>query len=121
MSKEKPETPGIEDEEKLLEVDPEILKGASLSLVPSFETEVMAQELLEHLSNYHRALVGVKSARSSGDHAKADQLYRLMAYSRLAAAIIQSDHPGIKTIADEIGEVRAQQAKMQRAALLVSD
>lgn len=121
MADETTKTPGIESEEKLLDIDLKVLEAVDLKLPPSYELEILALELLDHLGNYHRALVGVKSARNSGDHGRADQLYKLMAFSRLAVAILQSEHPGIKVIADEIGEVRAQQAKVQREALLKTE
>ncbi len=104
-----------EDEE--LDLDPAILKAADLGLPQEFKIEAMAEELLEHISSYHKAKAANQAARHSGDHVKAEQMYRLMAFSRLAAAIIQAENPGVKAIADDIGFFRAKRVREQRDAL----
>ena len=102
-------------------LDPAILERVDLVLPPEFMLEAMAEELLEHTATYHKAKAANKSARNSGDHAKAEQMFRLMAYSRLAAAIIQAENPGVKAIADQIAEFRAKRIKDTRATALAKE
>ena len=108
----------LSDEDAELGFDPKILETVDLKLSPSFELDIMAAELLEHLANYHKAKAAVKAARHQGDHARAEQMYKLMKFSKMAGAVIQSDFPGAKALADQIGEVRAKQARLNRLALM---
>ena len=100
------------------ELDPKILETANLDMPESFQVESMAAELVEHLSAYHRTKAALKAARAQGDGQKAEQLFKAMSYSRLVAAYLQSEFPGIKSIADEIAQARAIQIKQQRSAML---
>lgn len=100
------------------ELDPAILEKADLGLPDSFQLESMAAELVEHLSAYHRNKAALKAARAQGDGQRAEQLFRAMSYSRLVAAYLQSQFPGIKPLADEIAQAKAIQTKQARAALL---
>ena len=101
-----------------LNLDPTILDTVDLSLPSEFLAESLAEELLEHLSNYHKAKAANQAARHSGDNQKAEQMYRLVAYSRLAVAIIQHENPGVKAIADAIARFRAKRVQEQRTAVL---
>lgn len=104
-----PETPDISTE---------ALDKADLTLPPEFQLDSMAAEMVEHLANYHKANAGRKAARAQGDGARAEQLFKLMSYSKLAAAYIQQLFPGIKKVANEIALSRAIQAKRARQLLL---
>lgn len=106
---------GKADPEELT-IDAALLEAVDLSLPPEYEAELMATELLGHLSAFHQAKAAWQAGRSSGDHNKAEQMYRLMSYSRLAAAIIQHDFPQAKGIADIIAKAKAAQAVKARAA-----
>ncbi len=109
-----------EEEEGALTADEvtALLGKVDLSLPETFDDDIMGSELLDHLSNFHKAKVGMKAARHSGDHPKAEQLGKLMSYSRLAAAIIQAQNPRAKALADELATVRAKLAKAQRQSVL---
>ena len=100
------------------ELDPTILDTAGLELPDSYQLESMAAELVEHLSAYHRNKAALKAARAQGDGVNAEKLFRGMSYSRLVAAYLQSQFPGIKPLADEIAQAKAIQIKQSRAALL---
>ena len=99
-------------------ISPEALAKADLSLPNEFQVDSMAAELVDHLANYHKAVAGRKAARSQGDHQRAEQLSKLAAYSRLAAAYIQEQFPGVKALADEIARARVVQVRNQRKTLL---
>lgn len=103
------------------ELDPHILDTVQLDMPPEFQLESMAAELVEHLSAYHRTRAALKAARAQGDGQKAEQLFKAMSYSRLVAAYLQSEFPGIKPLADEIAKAKAIQVKQQRTAFLDSE
>ena len=88
------------------------------SLPNAFELEIMGNQLLEVISLYNSTKQAQKSARNSGDHAKADQLFKTMKDAQLLAAIIQAEFPGAKKIADEIALVRVKQAEDNREKAL---
>lgn len=102
-------------------IDLETLEKAVLSLPPEFMLDSLAAELVEHLANYHKAKAALRAARAQGDSQRITAMASLMNYSRLAAAAIQGEHPGVKAIADEIAEARALQARRQRKAMLEQD
>ncbi|MEE9158105.1 MAG: hypothetical protein V3U60_06940 [Gammaproteobacteria bacterium] len=105
----------LEDFDDLPEISPAVLERADLSLPETYLIESMAEELVAHLMAYHSSKVGVRTARAQGDHSKAEQLGKQMGYSRLAAALIQDEHKGVKGIADQISAYRAQTVKDQRS------
>ena len=98
-----------------------MLAKADLTLPAEFEMDSMAAEMVEHLSSYHRTRVALKAARAQGDSQRAEQLFKAMAFSRLAAALMQSEYPGIKAVADNIARARVKQVQGQRQALLDAD
>ena len=104
-----------------LDLDPKILDSVDLTLPENFQLFNMAAELVEHLANYARAKVTMRSARAQGNGKRAEEMNQLMSLSRIAAAYIQSEYPGVKALADEIAQVRAKQAKDQRLALLAAE
>lgn len=108
-------------EGEMLAIDPAILEGADLSLPGDYEVDLMAGELLGHLTNFKTSKAAWQAARNSGDHQKAEQMYRLMSYSRLAAAIIQHDHPAAKAITDELAKLKVTQAVQNRQRLAKAD
>ena len=105
-------------EDAALGVTADMLERADLSLPPEFALDSMAAEMVEHLSAYHRPRVALKAARAQGDGQRADQLFKTMAFSRLAAALMQNEYPGIKAVADLIARARVKQVQAQRQALL---
>ncbi len=113
VEREAEEGPG-----SVLEMDGALLDEVDLDLPEGFTMEIMATELLEHLAQYSKAAIALKSARNSGDHPQAEKMYKLMSYSRVSAAIIQSGYPGAKAVADDIANFRAKDVKAKRAAML---
>ena len=95
-----------------------LLENTDLSLSQEFELEILADELLGVLGTYKRASYGRKSARNLGDTQRAQQMAQLERYSRLTAAMMMADYPGLKNIADEIATARAREAQRRRAQLL---
>ena len=95
-----------------------LLENTDLSLPHEFELEILADELLGVLGTYKRASYGRKSARNLGDTQRAQQMAQLERYSRLTAAMMMADYPGLKNIADEIATARAREAQRRRAQLL---
>jgi len=95
-----------------------LLENTDLSLPQEFELEILADELLGVLGTYKRASYGRKSARNLGDTQRAQQMAQLERYSRLTAAMMMADYPGLKNIADEIATARAREAQRRRAQLL---
>ncbi len=90
----------------------------NLSMPDDYRDEVMGAQLAEHLAAYAQNKQAWRSARSSGDQAKAKQLFAAMNYSQLCAAIIQSEYPAARKVADEIMAVRAKGAQESRKRAL---
>lgn len=101
-----------------LDIDPvTTLENVDLNLPGDYETDIMAEELLAHLTTYHRVKAALKSARSTGDNKRAEELYKNMSFSRMAAAVIQRDCPSAKAVADEMAACRALNATNQRKVI----
>lgn len=114
----KAEQAAEEGPDNVLDMDGALLDDVDLELPDAFNLEIMATELLEHLASYAKAGTALKAARNSGDHPQAEKMYKLMAYSKVSAAIIQSGYPGAKGVADEIARFRAKDVKSRRVAML---
>lgn len=91
------------------------LRAAFLEIPDEFTVEIMATQLIEHLSAYHQQREAWKAAKNSGDQARSKQLFDSWNFQRLAAAILQVDHPGAKEIADFLMKDRAENARKARA------
>ena len=100
------------------DVSPAVLEKVDVRLPKDFQLEVMADELLAHLSNFHKATAAWKSARNQGDHAKAEQMFRLRSYCKLAAAIIQDEYEGVRAVAEQLAAFRVKRARAEREAAL---
>ena len=116
-TEKKTQAEGVQEEE----LDTKILEAVDLSLPDTFQEEAMGAELLEHITIYHRAMASNKAARHSGDQGKAEQMFRLASFSRLAAAIIQAEHPGAKAVADEMAKYRVMRARAERQAAITEE
>lgn len=101
------------DDEGKLKVD--------MSLPEQYELEVIAQQLLGHLTSYTQNGKAYVAARNSGDHAKRQQIWTQMQYNQLTAAIIQRAYPKAKALADELAVLQARQAKLNRGKQLASE
>lgn len=99
---------GLLDAEGKLKVD--------ISLPSAYEEEIMAQELLQHLSNYARFTQAWRAARNTHDQARARQMFDQMNYSQLVAALIQNAYPGAKALANELAVLQVKQIKKNRQA-----
>ncbi len=97
------------------------LQAADLKLPTDYVTDIMAAEVLDHLTNHYRARAALRAARNSGDSQQAERLFKLLSFSRLAVAIIQHEYPEAKGVADEIAQYRALTASNQRKALLQTE
>jgi len=88
-----------------------------LSLPKAYHEEIMAEQLVDALTNYEQTRQAYRGARNSGDNEKSGQLFKSMNYFRLLAAIIEAEHPTVKRIADGImvGRVKVVEAARKQA------
>jgi len=92
-----------------------------LSLPDDYELEVMAQQLLAHITSYAQNKKAYLAAKNSGDQARRTQLWQQLQYNQLTAAIIQKSYPKAKRVADELARLQARQAQQNRARQLEED
>ena len=95
-----------------------LLDKADLSLPHEFELEILADELLGTLSTYKRATFGRRAARNLGDNQRAQQMSQLERYARLTSALMLSETPGLKAVANEVASFRVLKAQRERAQIL---
>ena len=121
MSKETQESsvPSVEKVEEIPTPDilPEAIDTVDLSLPDAYEAEILAAEVLDHISNYRRLEASRRAARHQNQHDKATNFERDAAFSRNAAALIQYEHPSTKVLYKELAEARAKQLRLNRKAL----
>jgi len=91
------------------------------SLPPEYELELMAGQMLEHIAAYKQARQNMRSARNAGNHSQAESFLKQMNFNRTTAAIIQSEFPKAKAIADEIARIRVKQMQTQRLQALANE
>ena len=96
------------------------LKG-DFTLPAAYEQDVMAQQLLAHLTGYKQNYHAWRAARNSGDNARATSLFNQMRYNQLTAALIQKAYPGAKQIADELAVLQAKQTEANRRVQLAKE
>ena len=89
-----------------------------LSLPEEYELDIMAQQLLAHLTSYKQNYQAWRAARNTEDHAQAQKLFNQMRYNQLTAAIIQRSYPKAKVLTDEIALVQIKNVKANRKAQL---
>ncbi len=94
------------DEEGNIKVD--------LSLPAEFELDIMAGQLLQHLTSYKQLYHARRAARGSGDHVQAEKLGKQMQYNQLTAAVIQRAYPKAKKLADTLAIIQAKQTSANR-------
>ena len=110
------------DDKLLLELlDKDGVVKADMTLPDSWALDVMAQQLLQHISQYRKAELQRQAARASDNHKLAKELWENMNYHRLTAAIIQRAYPKAKAMADEIGHLQAKSAADTRKKQLEED
>ena len=97
--------------------DGEKLK-VDLSIPSTFEVDIMASMMIDHLQAYHTNRQAWRAARNGPDHSLATRLFQQMNYNQLTIAILQAEYPDAKVLADEIMKVRAAVAKAQRQQTL---
>lgn len=98
-----------------------LLEEVDLTLPLEYQLEILADELVGTLGTYQRAQFGRRAARNLGDDPRATQMLKLERYSRLVAALIISEHPGVKAVADDMAQARATISKRQRRQTLGED
>ncbi len=111
------ETEGLKDEDAPA-IDPKILESVDMTLPKEYEAELMASEMLAHLQNYKQAKAAYQAARNLGQHDRAEQLSKQVTFSRLAVALIQSQYPEAKAIADQLALANVKRAETTRKAML---
>mgnify|MGYP001563702642 CR=1 FL=1 len=90
-------------------------------LPKELETEIMASMLLDHIISYRQTKEAWRAARNTSDHQRATQLFQQMQYNQLTSAIIQSEYPKAKPMAENIAKARARTLQQQRKASLAED
>lgn len=103
------------------EIPQEALEAIDTSVPEEYLREVMATQLMEHLSSYHASVEARRAARQVGDSARSEQLGRQVAFYRSAIGLIQHQYEGIRTLADEIMQANAKQIRQRRRALLADE
>lgn len=98
------------DDEGKLKVD--------LSLPEVYELDIMAQQLLGHITSYKQNKEAWRAARNSSDRAKAQQIFTQMRFNELTAAIIQRAYPKAKALADELALINARTTQANRKVQL---
>ncbi len=92
-----------------------------LSLPDEFLLEVVANQLLENLANYHTALRAAKAGRQAGEHKRAEEMWKQTQVFRLTVAFIEAEFPKAKALADELAKARARQTRDNRARLMETE
>ena len=110
----------VEDSPEL-DIPPEALDYVVDDLPSDYMDEIMAIEVLSHISNYHALSRIAKASRHGGDNAKATDTFKAAATERNAAALIQYEFPNTKIIYKELAEQKTRATKMQRAAQAQAD
>ena len=96
------------------DIPPKALEAVDLSLPADYENEILAMELLAHISNYRRMELARVSARNQGLHDKAEQLAKEAAYSRTIAAFIQYKYPETKVLYKVLAQREADRLQKAR-------
>ncbi len=116
LSKEEETT---EDTELLAELlDAEGKLKVDTSLPEDYELEIMAQQLLAHLTSYYQNKETYRAARNSGDQGRKTQIWNQMQFNQLTAALIQRAYPKAKALADQFAKIQAKQAATNRERAL---
>lgn len=104
-------------------IDPKMIEDFDATLgdhLPKeFELDIFASELLMYLTEYHKARLATRIARSNGDNARATELWKTAVHCRNCAALIQSQFgKPVIDLKDTLAKFRAKQAATQRKALV---
>ncbi len=86
----------------------------NLDMPGDYQTDIMAAQLVGHITGYHQQFQLSRAARSSGDNANAEKGWKQAQFHRIGAAIIQRTFPGTKDVADKIMAIQAEDAKVNR-------
>jgi len=103
-------------------LDPETgeIKG-DFSMPKEFEVEIMAQQMVDHLTTYKQLKKAYIAAKNQGDHKRRGELFQQMRFSQVTVAMIQFEFPAAKEIADEIMQVRVAEVRRNRESALPDD
>ena len=90
------------------------------SLPEEYELEVIAQQLLAHLTSYHQNREAYRAARNT-DQGRRTQIWNQMQFNQLTAALIQKAYPKAKALADQLATIQAKQAAVNRERMLEAE
>ena len=114
-----PDEDKVEDEKLYAQlVGPDGKLKVDMGMPQDYLVDIMAAQMVDHMTAFEQAQQVWKSSRNQGNHAKAAQNFEQMQFSQLTVAIIQAQYPGAKKLAQEIMKVRAQQAQSGRDNML---
>lgn len=103
---------------ELLDADGKLV--VDLSLPGDYELDVMAQQLLLHLTSYYQSREAYRAARHT-DQGRKTQIWQQMQFNQLSAALIQKAYPKAKGLADQLAKIQAKQAAATRDRLLEAE
>lgn len=87
-------------EQELAKILAAALEIVDLTVPEGFELEIAISQLVEHLTEYHKANTARKAARHAEDHQRAELLSKQVLFHKTAVALIQSKYPTAKAEAD---------------------
>lgn len=95
--------------------------AGDFTLPGTYELEIIAAQLLEHLTAYAQAKEVFRAAVNLKDRAKSEPARSQMNHHQLVAAILQRKYPGCKALADEIARAKVKQLQKGRNAFMRED
>ena len=88
---------------------------------PKFEIDIMASMMVDQLVSFKQTQKSWRSARNLGDNAHAKQLFEQWRFNQLTIALIQADFPKAKELANQMMNLRADNAEKQRESALTQE
>lgn len=102
-------------------VDTEGRITADLTMPDAFRLDIAADTMIQHLVSYEQSRQAWRVARAQGNGAKAEQFFAQWKFNQLSIALLQSEHPGIKAVADELMRAKAIEARRLRKSIIESE
>ncbi len=106
------------------ELDPEVmispadLDAADYGVPKEFALEVAAGAMKDQLANLTATRAALTAARHNENPQRAEALARDVMMQKVTIAVLQRDHPGAKTICDELMRYISRQARQNRLKAL---
>lgn len=95
----------------------EAFDSVDLTVPLEYEVEVVAANMVNYLSEYRAAIIGLRAAKQNGDHERQSALAKAEAFYRNAVAYIQYKYPDAKAISDQIMKAQAKNTATNRAKM----